>query len=166
MALTCMSTAMFSLPAVAEPIWGKVDFGMSRDQIEQLYPEGPEVDYQPRAIEISGITIIGKCQAEVNIYFDDARLVNKVMIAGDPSIGGRCSRDVMAALAAKYGEPLDRDYSFGTLASRQGRVLVWSRADGVTMQFKKYENGLWGGGGLGKASWELTYSRLGDAIDL
>lgn len=160
--------AVLAAPAAAhaEPVWDKVEFGQTRAEVEALYPRASKVDYQKKAIEISGIPIIPKCDAEVNIRFDDSDVVHQVMIAGNPSMGGRCSRDVLAALAAKYGEPLNRDTSEGSILARQGKIFTWTRPGGITMQFKKFENGGFGGGGLGKASWELTYSKLGDLISL
>ncbi|WP_294302759.1 hypothetical protein [uncultured Sphingomonas sp.] len=139
--------------------WDKVAFGMSRAEVEALYPKGSKVDYQPKAIEISGIAITPKCDAEVNIRFDDANLVREVMVAGNPSMGGRCSDTVMTNLSAKYGQPANWDSSRGSILGRQGKVAIWSRPDGVAMRFKKYENGIFGGGGLAKASWELTYTK-------
>ena len=168
MRLTAIMIAALASPATAqaEPVWDKVEFGMTRTQVEALYPKSSKVDYQKKAIEISDIPIIAKCNAEVNIRFDDSDTVHQVMIAGDPSLGGRCSRDVLAALSAKYGEPLTRETSDGSILARQGKIFTWTRPGGVTMQFKKFENGGFGGGGLGKASWELTYSKLGELIGL
>lgn len=151
--------------AQAEPIWGNVEFGMSRAQVEALYPKGGKVKYQSKAIEISDIKITEKCEAEANIRFDDAGLVREVMIAGNPSMGGRCSNDVLTALSAKYGQPSNWDSSAGSILARQGKVAMWPRADGVAMRFKKFENGAFGGGGLAKASWELSYTKA-DAIAL
>ena len=166
-ALVTLSIAtLATMPLMAEPVWDKVEFGQSRAQVEALYPKSKTVDYQKKAIEISGIPIIAKCSAEVNIRFDDAGMVNEVMIAGDPSMGGRCSRDVLAGLSVKYGEPINRDTSAGSILARQGKIFLWTRPGGISMQFKKYENGMYGGGGLGKASWELTYSKLGEIIGL
>ncbi|MBB5698515.1 hypothetical protein [Sphingomonas yantingensis] len=146
--------------ASAEPVWGKVEFGMTRAQVEALYPKGPDTEYQKAAIEISNVNIMGKCDAEANIRFDDAGIVKEVMIAGNPSMGGRCSNEVMTALSAKYGQPANWDGNGGSILARQGKVAIWSRPDGVAMRFKKYENGIFGGGGLAKASWELTYSKV------
>lgn len=140
-------------------VWDKVAFGMPRTEVEALYPKGAKVDYQAKAIEISGIAITEKCNAEVNIRFDDANLVREVMIAGNPSMGGRCSDTVLTNLSAKYGQPANWDSSSGSILGRQGKVAIWSRPDGVAMRFKKYENGIFGGGGLAKASWELTYTK-------
>jgi len=159
---------VFAMPtsAIAEPVWDKVEFGMSRAQVEALYPEGPKVDYQSKAIEISDITIMGKCQAEVNIVFGDTATVTEVKVAGDPSMGGRCSEDVMTALSAKYGQPANWDGNAGSILARQGKVAVWRRSDGVAMRFKKFENGIFGGGGLAKASWELVYTKVDESFAL
>ncbi len=138
---------------------------MTRGQVEALYPKGKGVSYQPKNIELSDIKITEKCDAEVNIRFDDAGLVREVMIAGNPSMGGRCSNDVLTALSAKYGQPSNWDSSAGSILARQGKVAMWARPDGVAMRFKKFENGAFGGGGLGKASWELSYTKA-DAISL
>ncbi|WP_022682151.1 hypothetical protein [Sphingobium bisphenolivorans] len=151
--------------ANAAPVWNNIEFGMTRAQVEALYPKGKGVSYQSHNIEVSDITVTGKCQAEANIRFDDAGLVKEVMIAGNPSMGGRCSNDVLTALSAKYGQPANWDDAQTSILSREGKVAVWSRTDGVAMRFKKYTNGAFGGGGLGKASWELSYTKA-DAISL
>ncbi|GFE76934.1 hypothetical protein [Novosphingobium sp. TCA1] len=145
--------------AHAEPVWGKVEFGMTRAEVEALYPRGEGVDYQSKAIEISDVRITEKCQAEANIRFDAGGMVSEVMIAGNPSMGGRCSNDVLTALSAKYGQPSNWDNSAGSILARQGKVAMWARSDGVAMRFKKFENGVFGGGGLAKASWELSYTK-------
>lgn len=145
--------------ANAEPIWGKVEFGMTRAQVEALYPKGSGVEYQSKAIEISDVKITAKCDAEANIRFDENGLVHEVMIAGNPSMGGRCSNDVLTALSAKYGQPSNWDNNAGSILARQGKVAIWARPDGVAMRFKKFENGVFGGGGLTKASWELSYTQ-------
>ncbi|EXS71377.1 hypothetical protein BF95_03670 [Sphingobium sp. Ant17] len=151
--------------ANAEPVWKNIEFGMTRAQVEALYPKGKGVSHQPKNIEISDIQITEKCAAEANIRFDDAGLVREVMIAGNPSMGGRCSNDVLTSLSAKYGQPANWDSSGGSILARQGKVAVWGRPDGVSMRFKKFENGAFGGGGLGKSSWELSYTKA-DAISL
>ncbi len=144
--------------ASAEPVWDKVELGMSRAQVDALYPPTTHVKHQRQAIEISDVAITDKCQAEVNIRFDASQAVREVLVAGNPSMGGRCSNDVLAALSGKYGQPANWDDAQSTFLSREGKVAVWSRPNGVTMRFKKYTNGAFGGGGLAKASWELSYT--------
>ena len=152
-ALVCVAT-----PAMADPVWNNISLGMTRAEVEGLYPQGHHVDYQPEAIEISDVTITEKCQAEVNIYFDDTNHVARVKVAGNPSMGGRCSNTVMTNLAAKYGQPSDWDRSGGSILAREGKVAIWRRDDGVAMRFKKFTNGILGGGGMLKASWELEFT--------
>lgn len=157
----CLVVAMagYGSAASAEPLWKNVEAGMARTEVEALYPKGDKVSYQKNAIEISGIQIAEKCSAEANIRFDAAGKVKEIMIAGDPSMGGRCSNEVMTNLSAKYGQPSNWDGNAGSFLARQGKIMMWSRPDGVALRFKKYENGIFGGGGLAKASWELTYSK-------
>ena len=155
-----VALALVNATAVnAEPVWRNIDFGMTRAQVEVLYPKGKGVSYQAKNIELSDIRITERCSAEANIRFDDAGKVREVMIAGNPSMGGRCSNDVLTALSAKYGQPSNWDNSAGSILARQGKVAMWARPDGVAMRFKKFENGVFGGGGLAKASWELSYTR-------
>ena len=156
------------LPAIvhAEPIWDKVEFGMDRTQVELNYPKSSKVDYQKKAIEISDVRVVDGCDAEVNIRFDDSQKVESIMIAGNPSMGGRCSDRVLTNLAAKYGQPASSDQTQGSILARQGKISVWSRPDGTAMRFKKFESGGLGGGGFGKASWELTYTRLAGGFTL
>ncbi len=164
LALAAFVTA--TAAGAAEPVWDKVELGMTRSQVEALYPKGGKVKYEAKQLEIADVPIMGKCEAEANIYFNEAGVVDQVKIAGDPSMGGRCSKYVMAALASNYGQPMLTDGSFGRFLARQGKMVTWKRADGVTLQFKKYENGIFGGGGLMKASWELTYTNMGGSIAL
>lgn len=152
--------------AATPPVWGSVTLGAPREQIIAAYPKGGKTGYNPDgSIEIADVTIIDKCRAEVNIYFESG-VVDRVMVAGDPSMGGRCSEKVLTGLASKYGEPLDSGRAGGSLLGREGKVFIWNRPDGITMRFKRYTNGFLGGGGLLKASWELTYSKLGTDLAL
>lgn len=133
-------------------LWDKVEAGMSRTQVEALYPSGAKVDHQPRAIEIKDVRITDRCEAEVNIRFDDAGLVRDVMVAGNPAYGGRCARDVMALLSAKYGQPASGENTRGNILVRGGSTLIWQR-DGVALRFKDFSSG-----GIAKSSWQLTYT--------
>ena len=154
-------------PATAgETVWGTIELGMTRAAVEAAYPKGGKIEYNgDGSIEIADVRIIDKCEAEVNIYFVDG-VVDSVKIAGNPSMGGRCSDTVLSGLASKYGEPLSVDRTGSTLASREGRVSIWNRPGGMTMRFKKFTSGMWGGGGLLKASWELLYTNTGQDLAL
>jgi len=163
--------AIFFVTSAEAGVWQNVDFGMSRSEIETLHPKKKGTAYnKDGSIEISDVVIIGKCSAEVNIHFDAGNAVDKIVINGDPSLGGRCSEQVIAGLSSKYGQPLDTDEQSGSLLSREGRVFIWNRPDGVTMRLKRFTNSGGGfggmGGGLLKASWELTYTKLGGELAL
>jgi hypothetical protein len=160
-AIAAVSLLAMGSAVRAEPVWDKVELGMPRAQVETIYPPSKHIKHQRQAIEISDVTITEKCQAEVNIRFDQSQIVREVMVAGNPSMGGRCSNDVLTALSGKYGQPANWDDAQGSFLSREGKVAVWSRPNGVTMRFKKYTNGGFGGGGLAKASWELSYTAAG-----
>jgi hypothetical protein len=135
--LPLATVALFSATqASAQPVWDKVEFGMTRAQVEALYPSGNGVSYQRKAIEISHVKITDKCGAEANIRFDVDGTVQEVMIAGNPSMGGRCSNDVLTALSAKYGQPANWDSSQGSILARQGKIAMWSRPDGIAMRFR------------------------------
>lgn len=159
--------AVFGMSAAKAGVWQDIDFGMPRSEVETLHPKGKNTSYNKNgSIEISEVAIIGKCNAEVNIYFDNTNVVDKIIINGEPSMGGRCSEQVIAGLSSKYGQPLDTDKQMGSLLGREGRVFIWNRPDGVTMRLKRFTNGGLGGGGLLKASWELTYTKLGSDLTL
>jgi hypothetical protein len=151
----------------ASYVWNDVAFGMRRDEVTTLHPNGGKTKYNSDgSIEISDVNILDKCDAEVNIYFDDGNSVDRVIVNGDPSMGGRCSDQILAGLAGKYGQPLATDKKSGSILAREGKVYIWNRDDGITMRFKKFSNGIFGGGGMLKASWELTYTKLADNISL
>lgn len=167
LSLFVVGLVVASAPAMAgEIVWGGIELGMSRSDVEAAYPKGGKTKYNSdESIEISDVRIIDKCQAEVNIYFE-AGVVDRVKIAGNPSMAGRCSDTILSGLASKYGQPLGEDRSGGTLGSREGKVYIWTRPGGLTMRFKKYTNGAWGGGGLLKASWDLLYTSTGEDLAL
>lgn len=152
------AVALTSTAAHSEPVWDKVELGMDRAKVEATYPASRKIKHQRSAIEINDVTITPRCEAEVNIRFDADDRVREVMVAGNPSMGGRCSNEVLTALSAKYGQPANWDDAQASILSREGKVAVWSRDDGIAMRFKKYTNGVFGGGGLAKASWELSYT--------
>lgn len=158
--IAALTISIFATGAAAQPVWDKVELGMVRADVEALYPVGEHTKYQRSAIEISDVSVTERCAAEVNIRFDAANKVREVMVAGNPSMGGRCTNDVLTALSAKYGQPANWDDAQSSFLSREGKVAVWQRPDGVAMRFKKYTNGVFGGGGLAKASWELSYTSV------
>jgi hypothetical protein len=158
------------LPAASAPVptalvlWRNVESGMSVAQLRALYPEREHVAYKDNRTVLTDIQIIEGCQAKVNIMHPGG-FVKEIVMRGEGSLGGRCSLKLVTALSGKYGEPLDKDSVRASILGREGKNYIWTR-DGVTLQFKRYTNGAFGGGGLGAASWELRYATNASSIDL
>ena len=52
-----------------------------------------------------------------------------------------------------------------SILAREGEIVIWNK-EGVTMRFKQFTNGVFGGAGLGQSSWELTYTASASEIAL
>jgi hypothetical protein len=145
-------------------LWRNIYDGMSVGQLHALYPQGKDVDWHNDRTVITDVPILENCQAKVNVMHPEGA-VKEIVMRGDGAIAGRCSIKLITALSGKYGEPLDKDKVHGSLFGREGKNYVWAH-DGVTLQLKRYTNGVLGGGGLFAASWELRYSTVDTKIDL
>ncbi|MHB9878758.1 hypothetical protein ACSMXM_03710 [Pacificimonas sp. ICDLI1SI03] len=139
-------------------LWEKVRADMTIDEVHALYPQdGKKVKWHGETqTEVEDVTVIDGCNAEVEIQHETGK-VEAVKVKGRGSIAGRCSDNVFSALAGKYGQPSGTTQSRGSLFKRGGSTAVWSR-DNVTMRYKWFDDNGIGGGGLGQASWELTYT--------
>lgn len=147
-------------------LWDKVEARMTIDQVHAAYPEQPgKVKWHgTKQTEIEDVVILDGCEAEVEIQHASGT-VDAVKVKGKGSIAGRCSDKVLSALSAKYGQPAIQRERGGSILAREGEVSVWNKS-GVTMRFKQFTNGAFGGGGLGAASWELTYTASASEIAL
>lgn len=152
--------------AAGTVIWNNVDSEMTRAQVEALYPAQPGTSYREHSINIDDVAVTPKCKAESEIFFDDSGKVSEVHLKGNGSLGGRCGDEVLTALASKYGQPMVSSDRNGGILARKGNVYVWTRPDGLTMRYKQYKDGMFGGGGLGAKSWELKYTHAAEAIGL
>ena len=151
--------------AVTGPVlWRNIQDGMSVAQVHALYPEGQDVEWHNDRTVLTDVPVMDGCQAKVNIMHPDGA-VKEIVMRGEGAIAGRCSIKLITALSGKYGEPMDKDKVHGSLFGREGKNYIWAH-DGVTLQFKRYTNGVLGGGGLLAASWELRYSAADTKIDL
>lgn len=139
-------------------LWGKVRADMSIDEVRELYPakRGKIKHHKMKQTEVEDVLILEGCEAEVEIQHESGK-VDAVKVKGKGSLGGRCSDKVLSALSAKYGQPSITNNTGGSLFRRQGSTAVWGTQQGVTKRFKWFDSGM-GGGGLGQASWELTYT--------
>lgn len=162
-------------PALSEPreaaqsgseLWNGVRSDMSRDQVEALFPaRGGKVKHKSQSIEIENVAVVGKCEAEAEIFFAQGK-VERIELKGKGSIAGRCADQVFSALSAKYGQPDGTNSRKGDgFLSRAGAQSIWSKP-GVTMTFKQYNDNDFGGSGLLQHSWRMTYSTLAQVIGL
>ncbi|MFN2100892.1 hypothetical protein [Altererythrobacter sp. MF3-039] len=153
-------------PNDARPIlWDKARAGMSIDDIRAAYPKQKgKVKWHKNQVEVEDVVILEGCEAEVEIQHKSG-VVDAVKVKGKGSLGGRCSDKVLGALSAKYGQPMVQRETSKSILAREGEIVVWNK-DGVTMRFKQFTNGPFGGGGLGQASWELTYTASASEISL
>lgn len=147
-------------------LWDKVEAGMTVDEVRALYPEvrGKVKWHKAAQTEVEDVAILDGCKAEVEIQHKTG-FVDAVKVKGKGSIAGRCSEKVLGALSAKYGQPMVQRDVAGSILAREGDVVVWNK-QGVTMRFKKFTDGEFGGGGLLASSWELTYTASASEIAL
>jgi len=159
-AVTLVALALGS-PALAAEMWGKVESGMSWDQVAALYPAEKGTKHKAgKSIEVKNVAITPDCKAEANILFK-AGAVDSVVLKGNPAVAGRCAETVYTALSSKYGQAVGGGDVEGGLFARPGKIHIWNKPP-LTLRFKKFEDG----GDITRASWELTYSTIGAAIGL
>lgn len=154
-------------PKDSRPVlWDKVRAEMTIAEVRALYPKqrGKIKHHKMKQTEIEDVEIIAGCEAEVEIQHKSGK-VDAVKVKGKGSIAGRCSDKVLSALSAKYGQPNVQRERGGSILAREGEISVWNRGN-VIMRFKQFTNGAFGGGGLGAASWELTYTGFADGSDI
>lgn len=160
-----LASAAHTPAARAAEMWGKVESGMTWDQVAEMYPATKGTKHKPgKQIEIKDVPILDGCKAEANIMFKADR-VDAVILKGNPAVKSKCADQVLAGLSAKYGEALSREETATDLLAREGRVYIWNRL-GTIMRFKRFTDGAYGGGDLMRASWELTYSTAAADIAL
>lgn len=152
--------------APTEEAWRGIAVGATRTELGAMFPaERGKVKHKPNSIEVENVNIVGKCEAEAEIFFVD-NIVDRIELKGKGAIAGRCADQVYSALASKYGQPdgENRRQGDGILA-RAGTGSVWSRGR-ITMTFKQYNDNGMGGSGLFQHSWRLTYTMLAEKVDL
>lgn len=150
------SSSTASPQAGSPMLWQNIRYGMTANEVRALYPASATVTYRDNRITVTDYQVTPQCRADVHIHFPQGT-VDRVQVRGDGSMGGRCSDTVLTALSSRYGEALSRDRREASILAREGTVYVWNR-DGVTLRFQRFTNGVFGGGGLGRASWELQYT--------
>lgn len=145
-------------------LWQNIRSGMPADEVRRLYPERDRVRHHREYTEIDNFPITEQCRAEINIRHETG-FVDTVVLKGNPSLGGRCSDTILTTLSSRHGQPLSDTRTESSILAREGRIYVWNR-NGVTLRFKRFTSGAFSGGGLGGASWELTYTTVADEAAL
>jgi hypothetical protein len=133
-----------STPAIAEPAWDKVEFGMSVDQIHGLYPQDNErVIWKDKSVALKKWQVVEGCRGRVNIRFRDGK-ANTVEIdapAGlDMSNAADCTGKIRNALIRKWGAPTS-DHEKDTSSNFMGvkldhREWSWATPTGVDIALK------------------------------
>lgn len=146
-------------------LWQNVRAGMTRDEVRTLYPAARDrVHHRDDMTIIEDFQVTDQCKATVRVWHRQGS-VQEVVVRGESSIGGRCSDIVLTALSSRYGESLSRERGGDGIFRRVNTAYVWHR-EGVTLRFRKFNGTVFGGGGLGAPSWELTYSEVEDDVAL
>lgn len=170
-ACLCLSTvgsaaiAQTTPPECGPILWDKARAGMTVDELRNAYPkQRGKVKWHRKQVEVEDVSILEGCDAEVEIQHKSG-IVEAVKVKGKGSIAGRCSDKVLGALSAKYGQPMVQRERKRSILAREGEIVIWNK-DGVTMRFKQFTNGVFGGAGLAQSSWELTYTASATEIAL
>ena len=152
-----------AVPAEAQTLWRNIELGMTVEQLQAVYPAGEHVKYLADELLLEEVRITPECEADAHIRHENGAVV-RVVLRGGGSMTGRCANRVLDALAARYGQSAAREERRGLLR-RPSQDHIWTR-DGVMVRFRRFGGNDFGGGGLLRASWELTYSAVDTSIDV
>jgi hypothetical protein len=105
-------------------LWQNVRAGMSRAEVQALYPLSDKVRHRRDRVEVDDFIVTGRCRAEVNIYFQ-AEAVNRVFLKGkgDPTDG--CPDTVLRALVGRYGAALSESNNARSAAGNGFETRMW-----------------------------------------
>lgn len=99
-----MMALLIGSPALAGPLWDKVEYGQSMDDVRLIYPPSSTVVYHDDYVVLEPVTIAQGCPAVANIAFKDAK-VKSVAIRGGPQAIQTCLARVRRQLTFLYGKP-------------------------------------------------------------
>ena len=154
---------LLAVPADAQTLWRNIELGMTVEQLRALYPAGEHVEYLADELKLEEVAITPECEADAHIHHENGAVV-RVVLRGGGSMSGRCANRILDALAARYGQSAAREERRGLLR-RPSQDHIWTR-EGVMIRFRRFGGSDLGGGGLLRASWEITYSALDSSIDV
>jgi hypothetical protein len=149
--------------AGAQTLWRNIELGMTIERLHALYPAGEHVKYEAAETLLEEVRITPECEAQVHIHHE-AGTVDRVVLRGGGSMSGRCANRVLDALAARYGQAAAREERRGILR-RPSQDHVWNH-EGIMIRFRRFGGNDFGGGGLLRASWEISYSAVDMSIDV
>lgn len=159
--------ALAAVPAHAAPIlWRNIEAGMSREQVQTLYPAVKgEVHHRPNATIIENVQQVARCHPDVRVNHPKDTVISVTIVSryrGFPK--ETCGEDAAKALLAKYGAATDTarsDQPVGGLITKgflkgldtsrnaQDATQRWLR-DGVLISFERNDPD-------GDDTWRITY---------
>jgi hypothetical protein len=154
---------LLSTPAGAQTLWRNIELGMPVTRLHELYPAAQHVKYEAAETLLEEVAITPECEAQVHIHHP-AGTVERVVLRGGGSMSGRCANRVLDALAARYGQAAAREERRGILR-RPSQDHIWNH-NGIMIRFRRFGGNDFGGGGLLRASWEISYSAVDTSIDV
>jgi len=154
---------LFAAPVEAQTLWRNIELGMTVARLHELYPAAQHVKYEAAETLLEEVAITPECEAQVHIHHP-AGTVERVVLRGGAAMGGRCANRVLDALAARYGQAAAREERQGILR-RPSQDHIWNH-NGIMIRFRRFGGNQWGGGGLLRASWEISYSAVDASIDV
>jgi hypothetical protein len=135
-------------PATAAPLlWGKVEVGMTPDQVRALYPPEPgKVEHEKGGIRLKDAITIGKCTPDVYIDFHKGTVREVSTGMPDRGLKTSCVERAYEAMVGKYGAPVSE-----STEEAQWHKTTISRwiVEGVIINMVRTEGGI--------TSWSVTY---------
>ncbi len=135
-------------PASAQTLWGKIEVGMSAEQVRALYP-GERVQQRGERTIVKGHKLIEQCRADIRIHHPGGR-VREVELKGEPAVAGQCASAIFAVMRRDLGQPLSAVSGRPSMLKRERTTYQWDKG-GVRLRFVRYSTEGWGGAGLGNA---------------
>ena len=102
--LTAMMLLLVGSPALASPLWDKVEYGQSMDEMRHIYPPSSSVVYHDDYVVVGPITIAQGCPGFATIVLIKTT-VKRVAVRGEPEAIQTCLHRIRSQLTSQYGKP-------------------------------------------------------------
>lgn len=152
--IAAFALSVASVAHAGTPLWQNIEAGMTREQVQSLYPQGQ--DRKGKMWVVRDVEVIPNCKATADIHYENGT-VTKVVLYGKNKFLDVCEDYVRDAVLAKYGEPIEqKEHSndFGLAYDE----LKWSR-DGVLIRFERNQRS-------GATPWLMEYDPVGQQVVL